>query len=399
MFNDEGDPFDLIERGNAFDSASDHWRSADCYSRASTCLRDRADILSTQIKNGDHDQSVVSEKRKVVSLFRAQSLEYLYKARQCLLKAMQFENEQDHSRMLDVARLGSGSLDPLACMISSQDIEERNLTFRRLFSRCTNMMEVGIQTNADNDADIDQINISSTTNQIDAHQQLLESRLAKLDSSLLPNIPPPVVFGSHNGTKNRMEEIHRGLGRLGVSLPDSSKRDILPDTLSTEDQMKLIINQAKDEVRVERGMHLETGYCSNILDASLSSSVDDNVINENDSMFDGFEVEDYDIDTLLSKTENLLAKTEINTNGESEIFYSELVQIRRIQALLLETRLCLETARSKSNYTVKTHENEGDDDECCVRNNDQSTVAMKKKARSLAVCVQDCINELLNSWK
>ena len=40
-----------------------------------------------------------------------------------------------------------------------------------------------------------------------------------------------------------------------------------------------------------------------------------------------------------------------------------------------------------------------DDDECCVRNNDQSTVAMKKKARSLAVCVQDCINELLNSWK
>ena len=399
MFNDEGDPFDLIERGNAFDSAYDHWRSADCYSRASTCLRDRADILSTQIKNGDHDQSVVSEKRKVVSLFRAQSLEYLYKARQCLLKAMQFENEQDHSRMLDVVRLGSGSLDPLACMISSQDTEKRNLTFRRLFSRCTNMMEVGIQTNADNDADIDQINISSTTNQIDAHQQLLESRLAKLDSSLLPNIPPPVVFGSHNGTKNRVEEIHRGLGRLGVSLPDSSKRDILPDTLSTDDQMKLIINQAKDEVRIERGMHLETGYCSNILDASLSSSVDDNVINENDSMFDGFEDEEYDIDTLLSKTENLLAKTEINTNGESEIFYSELVQIRRIQALLLETRLCLETARSKSNYTVKTHENEGDDDECCVRNNDQSTVAMKKKARSLAVCVQDCINELLNSWK
>jgi len=399
MFNDEGGPFDLIERGNAFDSAYDHWRSADCYSRASTCLRDQADILSTQIKNGYHDQSVVSEKRKVVSLFRAQSLEYLYKARQCLLKAMQFENEQDHSRMLDVARLGSGSLDPLACMISSQDIEKRNLTFRRLFSRCTNMMEVGIQTNADNDADIDQINISSTNNRIVAHQQLLESRLAKLDSSLLPNIPPPVVFGSHNGTKNRMEEIHRGLGGLGVSLPDSSKRDILPDTLSTEDQMKLIINQAKDEVRIERGIHLETGYCSNILDASLSSSVDDNVINENDSMFDGFEDEEYDIDTLLSKTESLLTKMGINTIGESEKFHSELVQIRRIQALLLETRLCLEIARSKSNDTVKTLEDEGDDDECCVRNNDQSTVAMKKKARSLAVCVQDCINELLNSWK
>ena len=393
MFNDEGDPFELIERGNAFFSASDHWRSADCYSRASTCLRDRADTLSTQIKNGDHDQSVESEKRKVVSLFRAQSLEYLYKARQCLLKAMQFENDQDRSRMLDVARLGKGSLDPLAGTISSQDGEDRNLTFRRLFSRCTNMMEVGIQTNADDGVDVDQIN----TSPIDAHKQLLESRLAKLDSSLLPNISPPVIFGSQSGTKNRMEEIHRGLGRLGVSLPDSSKRELLPDTLSTENQMKLIINQARDEVRVEQlGMHLETGKYSNNLDASVSVSADDDVINENDSMFDGFEDEEYDIDTLLSKTESLLTKTEIRTDGENEELHSDLVQIRRIQALLLEARLCLEIARSKSSDSVTTHEKE-EEDECCVKNNDQSNAAMKNKARCLIEGVQDCVKELLNN--
>lgn len=399
MINDDGDPFDLIEQGNAFFSASDHWRSADCYSQASTCLRGRANILSTQIKNGNHDQSVESEKRKVVSLFRAQSLEYLYKARQCLIKAMQFENEQDRSRMLDVVRLGTGSLDPLACMISSQDIEGRNLTFRKLFSRCTNKMEVGIQTNADDDLDIDHINISFTTNQIDAHQQLLESRLAKLDSSLLPNIPPPVIFGPYNGKKNRMEEIYRGLGRLGVSLPDSSKRDLLSDSLSTEDQMKLIINQAKDEVQVESGMHLETGKCSNILDASDTSSVDDNVINENDSMFDGFEDGESDIDTLLSKTKSLLTKTGINTNGESEEFHSELVQIRRIQALLLEARLCLEMAQSKSNNTETTHEEEDEDDEGCVQNDNQSNVTIKMKARCLIVGIRDCVKELLNNWK
>jgi hypothetical protein len=115
-------------------------------------------------------------------------------------------------------------------------------------------------------------------------------------------------------------------------------------------------------------------------------------------MFDGFEDEEYDIDTLLSKTESLLTKTEIRIDGESEEFHSDLAQIRRIQALLLEARLCLEIARSKSNDTVTTHEKEDDDDECCVKNNDQSIVAMKKKARCLIVGVQDCVKELLNKW-
>ena len=88
----EEDPSELIKLGSAFEKASDNWRSAEFYSRASTCLRTRADDLSSQIRGGGHGD------RKVVSLFRAQSLEYLYKARHCLLEALWFENDQDRSR-------------------------------------------------------------------------------------------------------------------------------------------------------------------------------------------------------------------------------------------------------------------------------------------------------------
>ena len=37
--NQDEDPFDLIQKGNAFEAASDHWRSAEFYTRASKSLR------------------------------------------------------------------------------------------------------------------------------------------------------------------------------------------------------------------------------------------------------------------------------------------------------------------------------------------------------------------------
>ena len=57
--------------------------------------------------------------------------------------------------------------------------------------------------------------------------------------------------------------------------------------------------------------------------------------------------DDLDVDALLAKAENLVAKTGINAGGEGK-FSSELVQIRRVQALLLEARLCLEMVQAKS---------------------------------------------------
>lgn len=428
----EDDPFELIKRGNAFESSSDHWRSAEFYSRASVCLRSRADDLSLQIRKGGQDASAEVEKRKVVSLFRAQSLEYLYKSRHCLLEALRFENDQDRSRTLEVARSGTGSLDPLFTMISSEDINKRNETFRRLFSGCMEASVVGNQANAEQSVgeseQIEEIKTGNTsgtlsssmkestpansnkssdesstsTDQIDGRQQSLESRLAKLDSSLLPNTPPPFESGSRSCSgptnKNRLDEIQRGLGRLGVSLPDgTSKRDLLPDNSSAEDQVKLIINHAKDELHVERGMNMGEGTGPDeILD--VSSFDDGNTIDENDSMFEGFADEEYDIDVLLSKADSLVAKTGIKADGSGE-FNSELVHIRKAQALLLEARLCLEMVQAQS-HDEGILLSESNEDEGYVQNDQSSgsTLAAKKKARGLVVNVQYCVGELLKVW-
>ena len=429
----DDDPFELIKRGNAFESSSDHWRSAEFYSRASVCLRSRADDLSLQIRKGGQDASAEVEKRKVVSLFRAQSLEYLFKSRHCLLEALRFENDQDRSRTLEVARSGTGSLDPLFTMISSEDINKRNETFRRLFSGFMEASVVGNQANAEQGVgeseQIEEIKTGNTsgtlsssmkestpansnkssdesstsTDQIDGRQQSLESRLAKLDSSLLPNTPPPFESGSRSCSgptnKNRLDEIQRGLGRLGVSLPDgTSKRDLLPDNSSAEDQVKLIINHAKDELHVERGMNMGEGTGPDeILD--VSSFDDGNTIDENDSMFEGFADEEYDIDVLLSKADSLVAKTGIKADGSGE-FNSELVHIRKAQALLLEARLCLEMVQAKS-HDEGILLSESNEAEGYVQNDQSSgsTLAAKKKARGLVVNVQYCVGELLKVWK
>jgi hypothetical protein len=244
---------------------------------------------------------------------------------------------------------------------------------------------------------------STSTDQIDGRQQSLESRLAKLDSSLLPNTPPPFESGSRSCSgptnKNRLDEIQRGLGRLGVSLPDgTSKRDLLPDNSSAEDQVKLIINHAKDELHVERGMNMGEGTGPDeILD--VSSFDDGYTIDENDSMFEGFADEEYDIDVLLSKADSLVAKTGIKADGSGE-FNSELVHIRKAQALLLEARLCLEMVQAQS-HDEGILLSESNEDEGYVQNDQSSgsTLAAKKKARGLVVNVQYCVGELLKVWK
>jgi len=462
----EEDPFELIKKGNAFEAAADHWRSAEYYGRASVCLHRRADDLSSQIRNGGQvDSATDAGKWKVVSLFRAQSLEYLYKARHFLLEALRFENDQDRSRTQEVARTGTGSLDPLCSMITLEESEKRKLTFERVFSgggealeSKTEVTDVGNQdalvestdeskqikengtsggnsseshsTAAIRDTNSSQINSSEniddsppTEDEIDDRQQSIESRLAKLDSSLLPKVPPPFVSGSRSSggsnNQNRLEEIRRGLGRLGVSLPDNKggESDLIPETMSAEDQIKLIIQQAKDEVRVEKGLHVgEGGESNGLVD---TTEFDDDAIDENDSMFEGFEDDDeYDIDTLLAKAENLVAKTGIGSDGEGK-FSSELVHIRKIQALLLEARLCLEMEQAKSSgeqmLPKNSKETEDDDkrkddmsDDASEASedsveNDHTTIgsklAARKKARELIENAQDCMKKILKDWK
>ena len=456
---EDDDPFNLIQKGNAFENSSDHWRSAEFYTRASISLRKRADDLSAQIRssNNTDDTKANEEKKKVISLYRAQSLEYMYKARHCLMQALQFENDQDRSNTLEVAKSGVGSLDPLYSMISNEEARKRRLIFETLFTsgsidsddggveestvqkvdndevaiqegQSTNdTVESAAKINSDTISSAQEATESSTstnpppvsdTNGIDDRQQSIEARLAQLDTSLLPNVPPPFISGSRtsNGkdnNQNRLNEIQKGLKGLGISLPDNSgKKDLISDNLSQEDQIKLIIQQAKDEARFEKGKHDDD-----------ESNDDDDIIDENDSMFEGFideENEDYDIDTLLSKTEKLISGIDSSVNGKEGSSSSELLQITKIQAILLEARLCLEMVNNvksleplmennieehvtdeqgKKEVERSSNDDAKHEDEQPISSSDSETLAAKEKARVLIQSAQDCLNNLLTHWK
>eukprot|EP00581_Thalassiosira_minuscula_P028713 CAMPEP_0183754946 /NCGR_PEP_ID=MMETSP0739-20130205/3803_1 /TAXON_ID=385413 /ORGANISM="Thalassiosira miniscula, Strain CCMP1093" /LENGTH=608 /DNA_ID=CAMNT_0025991601 /DNA_START=6 /DNA_END=1829 /DNA_ORIENTATION=+ len=495
----EDDPFELIQKGNAFEAASDHWRSSEYYGRASSRLRSRADDLSSQIRSDGNpaDAAAASEKRKVVSLFRAQSLEYLYKARHCLLEALRFENEQDRTRTREVAQTGTGSLDPLCSMIDAEECERRRLVFERVFSAegLQGLVESKTEEAKDGVAEDDAMkkspseakqndkqiidesafeeeegnatlesppaapaaqindnannmspqnptasnnnNVPSSTSQsnaagVDDRRQSIESRLAQLDTSLLPNVPPPFISGSrtaaggggggNNDDQSRIDEIRRGLGRLGVSLPDNNtgsrgdkKSLLLPPNISAEDQVKLIIQQAQDEVRVEKGLHVVGGEgnesknnTNGLIDATNifnQDSFDDDIIDENDSMFEGYEDDDYDIDALLSKAETLVARTSSGMGlnggdgegggGEGGIkCSSEIVQIKKVQALLLEARLCLEMERmppksSEEDTELSNNEPEG-------REDGSSSETLEKDLQPLSLEDRDALLEDIN---
>ncbi|KAL9185360.1 hypothetical protein ACHAXT_003137 [Thalassiosira profunda] len=408
----EEDPFELIKKGNAHEAASDHWRSAECYCRASACLRAKADGLSAEIRRDSLDDASIAEKRKVVSLFRAQSLEYMYKARHCLLEALRFENEQDRSRTLEVAKSGTGSLDPLFSLIDAEESQRRRRVFETLFAGSAEAStdqndEIYVATQEGKGEEHSGVGTASTADAIDDRQQSIESRLAQLDSTLLPKVPPPFISGSRNSgggsDKNRLAEIQAGLGRLGVHLPPESKKsDMIRENLSDEDQMKLIIQQAQDEVRFEQG---DTGGSGSEVNGIVDAALDGDVIDENDSMFEGFEDDDLDIDALLSKAETLVAKTGINVDEKGESS-PELAQIRKAQALLLEARLCLEMVQAKSGdeRTPNIPDKEEEDDaEDSAKEPDPSAneakVAARKKARERIESAELCMNAILKGWK
>jgi hypothetical protein len=454
MSSDE-DPFELIEKGNAFEAACDYWRSAEYYSRSSICLRYRADGLSSWPRKGDgwDYHSAKEEKQRIIALYRAQSLEYLYKARHSLLEALQFENDRDRAQTLEVARTGTGSLDPICSMISSGDRTKRNRIFELLFSGRCEAFNVGtqlctseqvnhaaagepnkIQDLNDLNSSKQQVNPLLLVNESswgnspptlnndpsvgtgthsdkpaenssrsifhyekDDRQQSIESRLAELNSSLLPSVPSrhdSCSTRADDGENNkRMNEIRRGLGRLGVVLPESARKsDLMDRHLTSGDQVNLVVEQLKDEIRIERGIHVDGGGGSNEYADEHTYSNDDG-IDETDSMFEGYEGGEYDVDALLTMAENLVAKSGVKLDGKGA-FSSQITQIGKIQVLLLEARLCLELNPSSQDSNAQLKEvskTEG------LVEKDQSAKGLEK-AVALMKNAYLCMQELMQHW-
>ncbi len=440
---EEDDPFALIEKGNAFEAAANHWGSADMYSRASMALKIRADNISSQLPNTEEDTKK-QERRKIISLYRAQSLEYLFKARHCFIEALKFENDQDRNRLVEVAKSGRGRLDPTCSLIPNEESERRRNIFQALFSGQEDVKVKGVhgvddkkeeckiktnETERPAQIDLSESSTKTPAEDIDNLQESIEARLAKLNSSLannenIPKAPPPFISGSRSGggttEQSRLDNLQRGLKGLGVTLPDNSRnKDFIPENLSDEDQVKLIIQQAQDEVLIERGN--DVNNTSESID--YINNGDEDRIDENDSMFEGFEDDEDDIDTLLTKAENLVAKTTYEIKGgvghpSSSIPSStvELAQLRKAQALLLEARLCLEICDAKdlnegannemndesvsSSGNGNLHDDNGTDNTKETGNqSNKNRNSVKIKARERIEDADECLKDILSGWR
>ncbi|KAL7452763.1 hypothetical protein ACHAWC_004480 [Mediolabrus comicus] len=446
------------------------------YTKASICLRSRADQLSSSSssstttpieKDGGTnttDKKREEERRKIISLYRAQSLEYLYKARQSFIMAITNENDQDRQQLLDVAKSGTGKLDPTMSCITLEESEDRRAVFQTLFagllneagseddgkkkmeeccSKCKHINEPKEERRPSTQMNDDVVK-DETIHPADNSIESMEARLAKLNASLAnnatsadnmtknsnnsipPNVPPPFISGSRSSYNNgsdqsRLQNIHDGLKRLGVSIPNNNKASIITTTenLSEDEQVKLIIEQAQDEVRIERteGRKHEIDNTSSVDSNNVLDYMneDDDDIDENDSMFDDYEDEEDDIESLLMKAENLVAKTsaEIKGNMMSNTSSSlpiskekvELAQLRKAQALLLEARLFLDMGSSAEEELDEGEDNNekenGSSDKPTKHdptNNDKKVSSARIKAKERVEDADKCLKEVLLGW-
>uniref|UniRef100_A0A7S4RHN6 Uncharacterized protein n=1 Tax=Ditylum brightwellii TaxID=49249 RepID=A0A7S4RHN6_9STRA len=381
------DPFQLIERGNALEKSGNWWGAADALSRASFVLRSQSDsILSELASDIGGDSRKKEERKKIAELYRVKQREYLYRARDCFMKALSFEHSEDQRRSNSALVLATGGggaaidggssnrnlngkdsnandgvvfqeqFDPLIHMISHEEGKRRARIFNAIFGHSLEEEEEEVKekdiktTDVDNDEDNkgkeqsvndgvdakeqedeaanqeqqqeeeedsydewekeleeemdngeeeeeeekddDLGNLESlptaplqqqqtamekekqegTENNdeqhqnVDEKQQLLEARLAELESS----ITLPSIQGKGNSTINedenkksssdaeRIENIRKSLVGLGMYLPPPEKEAkkssfLIEKPMSDEDQVDLIMQQAKDEADFERG--------------------------------------------------------------------------------------------------------------------------------------------------
>lgn len=245
------DAFRLIQEGKDFVTVDASWEAADAFSQAQCILNDLAAVEA-------------AKDEKIAALYKQQSREYLHQARTALITALQQEHETDQ---------GSSDEEPFYLDLSEEDATSRLRLFARLFSR--------------------EMNLTTTPEQQDANaleqQSSLEDRLTQLNASL------PSGFKTSN---ERMQNINRGLNRLGLSLysaADENKSSVVEPEKSDTDQVADIIQQAKDEISMQPATEA-TGVTPNG-DSGIGGIDEDALLlmNEEDDDDDGSDADSDDL--------------------------------------------------------------------------------------------------------
>jgi hypothetical protein len=214
----------LLEQGNSLYKSQDYWKAAECFENAQEKLRNLADQATHDSINETKENAL-----KIAQLYLEQANEYFSKAQESVLQALQQDMGQDEKRvpnvneypfpLFDTDAQGRGRLHLLARLFASEQLlEEFALGY-------------GISKKPE----------SAKPSTADS----LEQRLALLNQNLPKNLL---------SNEQRMQQINKGLNRLGFSLYDNSHDAVDPVEIpkSYEEEVNSIINQAKEEVALLR---------------------------------------------------------------------------------------------------------------------------------------------------
>lgn len=191
-------------------------------------------------------------------------------------------------------------------------------------------------------------------------------------SSLLPTTTSSVSnIIEKNDSQQRLNEIRSGLQRLGVSLPDEQNTLIIKPEMSSDDLVRLVIQQASEEVLLEgnsdhlvKSIKQQTSDEVPLEESSKKQELhyNDSLIDENDSMFEGFQDEpDDDLEALMIKVDKMIEsakasssseKNDASDNQNDRFLDNQLRMIEHAQALLLQARLCLALERGDEDGDV-----------------------------------------------
>ncbi len=412
---EEVDPFALIEKGNSLESSRNKWGSSEYYSRAASSLLREYHTINRQVL-----VSRTKEKKKIAALYHDQYVEYLNKARQCLIGALMFEREEDLKRWGDsepmVDRISNGindeqQFDPFMNLLNDEEKEKRMNTFRRLFvspytndavtdhvpilkDDCNNKnpsAKVDIVENendevesiehgttaeifANNENEIleKRLNSLESINNVLNHEKreehlTLEQRLARLDSTLPES-------SKRISDDERLEKVKGGLNDLGVYVPSHNIQNTLNEQMSDDEQIEMIISMAKDEAALDNKLTGDGANNESVDELMKKSGIrfdlpschqdDDVLLDPNDAELAFWSSLDIN-DTVNEET------TKITDGGDRDDDDNDMYRLRdtedfkrcinKIQQMLLQANVCLDEidftkSSNKATSTVKTQQ-------------------------------------------
>lgn len=445
----EGDPFDLISRGNDVSEAGDAWAASYLYNRASSLLANLAtatrkdagglrkdcSTLTSSCDGGDDGLGDFRtrirravELERIANLYETESGEYYTKSQQELVRALQLEIDTSSGRPSESRN-----------SMSAEELVRRRTIFELAFmttnksvtsgSTCRPMLDFEATTTdtdtkdapptsslsarssvddfpipkteekkydapgTDQSLDIPAapvLSLSTIRNDEDGDKEVsdIEARLASFESTI------PSALKSD---EERVRDLNAGLKGLGYHLPTSPdiKRhfDIHTHKPTDDEQVRQIVEMAKDEARLE-GTRID----EDAVKAALGS-VDKT---DGDTNGGGGGVGGDDYDALVINDEDdltaVLQKAHLNVGGNGVSQTGRILHlIASAQEHLFEASAYLE--EQEDDATVADDSDAHDDDGVMIPGKFQAlmTTGMTQGIASITQA-KKCVDAILKSW-